>query len=180
MGEVFIAKGSMNSRAISRLFLALLVVLFILIVWGAYVRLTGSGLSIPEWPIVNGSLLPPTSDSDWQAVYQKYYLEVFNITDDELPKSTQFLKQYKKQVKKITSIAVPYPVWYAFNALWEKYSKWSGGQLPPVFNSRSCEIYWKRIRYSNRKAKELLGWQPKVPMHDALQIFFSYMKAQYR
>ncbi len=106
--------------------------------------------------------------------------EVFNITDDDLPKSRQFLKQYKKQVKKITSIAVPYPVWYSFNALWEKYSKWSGGQLPPVFNSRSCEIYWKRIRYSNRKAKELLGWQPKVPMHDALQIFFSYMKAQYR
>jgi len=106
--------------------------------------------------------------------------EVFNITDDNLPKSRQFLKQYKKQVKKITSIAVPYPVWYSFNALWEKYSKWSGGQLPLVFNRRSCEIYWKRIRYSNRKAKELLGWQPKVPMHDALQIFFSYMRAQYR
>ena len=104
--------------------------------------------------------------------------EVFNITDDDLPKSRQFLKQYKKQVKKITSIPIPYPVWYSFNALWEKYSKWSEGQLPLVFNSRSCEIYWKRIRYSNRKAKERLGWQPKVPMHDALQIFFSYMKTQ--
>jgi heme a synthase len=80
---------------INKLFVALLVVLFLLIVWGAYVRLTGSGLSIPEWPIVNGSLLPPTTDTGWQAVYQKYYLEVFNITNlsgsDIIP-----LEQFKK------------------------------------------------------------------------------------
>lgn len=81
MTEDLIANDRTNGRVISRLFLALLAVLFILIIWGAYVRLTGSGLSIPEWPIVNGSLLPPTSDTAWQTVYQKYYLEVFNITD---------------------------------------------------------------------------------------------------
>ena len=102
--------------------------------------------------------------------------QVFNITDDNLPTSRQFLRQYKKQVKKIRSIPVPYPLWYAFNALWEKYSIWSEGQLPPVFNRRSCEGYWKRVQYSNAKAKELLGWQPKVPMKDALNIFFNYMK----
>ena len=102
--------------------------------------------------------------------------QVFNITDDNLPTSRQFLRQYKKQVKIIRSIPVPYPLWYAFNAVWEKYSIWSEGQLPPVFNRRSCEVYWKRVKYSNRKAKELLGWQPKVPMKDALNIFFNYMK----
>ncbi len=102
--------------------------------------------------------------------------QVFNITDDHLPTSRQFLRQYKKQVKKIRSIPVPYTLWYAFNALWEKYSIWSEGQLPPIFNRRSCEVYWKRVKYSNRKAKELLGWQPKVPMKDALNIFFNYMK----
>lgn len=101
---------------------------------------------------------------------------VFNITDDNLPTSRQFLRQYKKQVKNIRTIPFPYPFWYAFNALWEKYAKWSEGQLPPVFNRRSCEVYWKRVKYSNRKAKELLGWQPKVPMKDALNIFFNYMK----
>ena len=102
--------------------------------------------------------------------------QVFNITDDNLPTSRQFLRQYKKQVKNIRSISVPYPLWYALNALWEKYSIWSEGQLPPVFNRRSCEVYWKRVKYSNRKAKELLGWQPKVPMKDALNIFFNYVR----
>lgn len=102
--------------------------------------------------------------------------QVFNITDDNLPTSRQFLRQYKKQVKNITSIPIPYWLWYSFNALWEKYSKWSEGQLPPVFNRRACEVYWKRIRYSNKKAKELLGWQPRVSMDEALKMFFTYMK----
>ncbi len=69
------------SKAIRIWLRLLLILLFILIVWGALVRLTGSGLSIPEWPIVNGSILPPLSDDDWQAVYRTYYLEVHNISD---------------------------------------------------------------------------------------------------
>jgi len=52
------------------LFLALLV--FLLILWGGVVRLSGSGLSIPEWPLINGSLLPPMSDAEWQAVFESY------------------------------------------------------------------------------------------------------------
>lgn len=103
--------------------------------------------------------------------------QVFNITDDNLPTSRQFLRQYKKQVNNITSIPVPYWLWYLFNSLWEKYSKWSEGQLPPIYNCRTCEVYWKRMRYSNQKAKELLDWQPRVSMNDALKIFFQYMKA---
>jgi nucleoside-diphosphate-sugar epimerase len=102
--------------------------------------------------------------------------QVFNITDDDLPTSRQFLKQYKQQVKNITSVPVPYWLWYSFNTLWEKYSNWSEGQLPPVFNRASCAIYWKGNTYSNKKAKELLGWSPKVNMADALKIFFMYMK----
>ncbi|MGE5693062.1 MAG: COX15/CtaA family protein [Candidatus Zixiibacteriota bacterium] len=52
------------------LFLSLLV--FVLILWGGVVRLSGSGLSIPDWPLINGSLLPPMSDGEWQAVFESY------------------------------------------------------------------------------------------------------------
>ena len=62
-------------------FLVLVILVFVVVVWGALVRLTGSGLSIPEWPIINGSLLPPLSSGDWLAVYKTYYLEVHDITD---------------------------------------------------------------------------------------------------
>lgn len=102
--------------------------------------------------------------------------QVFNITDDDLPTSRQFLCQYKTQVKKITSIPIPYWLWFSFSALWEQYSKWSEGQLPPVFNRAKCRIYWKGNTYSNKKAKELLGWEPRIPINDALDNFFVYMQ----
>ena len=101
---------------------------------------------------------------------------VFNILDDDLPKSHEFLKQFKRQVGSFISIPVPYPIWYGFCFLWEKYSKWSEGQLPPVFNRKKAEIFWKRMRYSNKKAKEMLGWSPRVTMKDGLERYFQYMK----
>jgi cytochrome c oxidase assembly protein subunit 15 len=37
---------------------ATLVMIFILVVWGGVVRLSGSGLAIPDWPLAEGRLLP--------------------------------------------------------------------------------------------------------------------------
>lgn len=102
--------------------------------------------------------------------------QVFNITDDDLPTSRQFIRSYKRQVRRFLAIPVPYGIWYLFCALWERYSKWSGGQLPPVFNRRACAVYWKGNTYSNGKAKDMLGWRPRVSMQEGLQRFFEYMR----
>ncbi|MGB8953590.1 MAG: NAD(P)-dependent oxidoreductase [Candidatus Aminicenantales bacterium] len=102
--------------------------------------------------------------------------QVFNIFDDDLPTSREFLRSYKRNVRRFLSIPVPYRVWFSFCCLWEKYSKWSDGQLPPVFNRRGCAVYWKGNRYSNRKAKDLLGWRPRITMREGLQRFFDYMR----
>jgi nucleoside-diphosphate-sugar epimerase len=94
--------------------------------------------------------------------------EEVNIVDDNLPRSRDFLRRYKKRVRQIRTIPVPYRVFYLFSFAWEKYSAWSGGQLPPVFNRRSCESYYKSQRFSNEKARALLGWRPRVGMSEAL------------
>lgn len=102
--------------------------------------------------------------------------EVINIFDDDLPRSRQFLRLYKRKFSTFRTIPVPYRIWLLFNMLWEKYSKWSNGQLPPAFNRRYCATYWKGNTYSNKKAKKLLGWQPRIHMDDALDRFFDYLK----
>jgi nucleoside-diphosphate-sugar epimerase len=102
--------------------------------------------------------------------------EVFNVVDDELPRSRSFLRAYKKQVRSFLSVPIPYPVAYALCGLWERYAKQSNGQLPPVFNRRDCAFAWKGHSYSNRKLKERLGWQCRVPMQEALQRYFEYQK----
>lgn len=102
--------------------------------------------------------------------------EVFNIVDDDLPTSRRFLSMYKKNVKYFKSIYVPYRMFYAFCYVWEKYSRWSEGQLPPAFNRRKCAAEWKGNRYSNKKLKDLVGWRPQVSLGEGLKRHFEYFK----
>lgn len=102
--------------------------------------------------------------------------EAFNVVDDQLPTSRDFLRAYKQQVRNFWSVPIPYTTAYAMCAFWEWYAKRSRGQLPPVFNRRMCAFAWKGHDYSNRKLKERLGWECRVPMHEALQRYFDYQK----
>jgi nucleoside-diphosphate-sugar epimerase len=104
--------------------------------------------------------------------------EEVNIVDDDLPSSRTFLRRYKRNVKRIRTIPIPYPFFYLFNFAWEKYSAWSGRQLPPAFNRRTCEAYYKSLTFSNQKAKTLLHWEPRVGMNEALDRFCAYAREQ--
>jgi nucleoside-diphosphate-sugar epimerase len=99
--------------------------------------------------------------------------EVFNVVDDDLPSSRRFLRLYKQQVKQFRSIYIPHAVSYMLCHWWERYSSWSEGQLPPVFNRARWYANWKKTIYTNRKAKELLGWNPKVSTVVGLERHFS-------
>jgi len=99
--------------------------------------------------------------------------EVFNVVDDELPSSRRFLRLYKRHVRRFASIYMPHVVSYVLCCLWEKYSHWSEGQLPPVFNSGRWHAYWKRTNYTNAKVKERLGWRPRVTPTEAMSRYFA-------
>lgn len=98
--------------------------------------------------------------------------EVFNVVDDDLPSSREFLRLYKLNVKEFGSFYVPHVVSYGLCSLWERYSNWSGGQLPPTFNPRRWHTFWKKTYYSNEKLKTRLGWAPKVPTAEGLRRYF--------
>ena len=95
--------------------------------------------------------------------------EAFNVVDDDLPSSRQFLRHYKKNGRQFKSIYVPHMISYALCYIWEKYSKWSEGQLPPVFNRKRWHAEWKKTRYSNQKLKSRLGWKPRVSTAEGLR-----------
>jgi 2-alkyl-3-oxoalkanoate reductase len=99
--------------------------------------------------------------------------ETFNVVDDELLTSRQFLQAYKQRVKPFFAVRLPYFLAYGMCLLWEKYSKSSKGQLPPVFNRRRCAAEWKGNRFSNEKLRQRLGWKPRVNMKDAMDAFLA-------
>jgi nucleoside-diphosphate-sugar epimerase len=98
--------------------------------------------------------------------------EVFNVVDDNLPSSRQFLRLYKRHVRKFRSLYVPHWLSYSLSALWERYSIWSEGQLPLSFNRRKWYGFWKKTRYSNQKLKTQLGWTPRVSTPEGLKRYF--------
>ena len=103
--------------------------------------------------------------------------EIFNIVDDKVITSRQFLAAYKKSVKPFHSVPVPYFIAHGMCRLWEKYSKWSKGQLPPAFNRRRCAAEWKGNRFSNQKLHDRLGWEPRVPMEKAIAAFLGQFES---
>ena len=102
--------------------------------------------------------------------------EVFNVVDDDLPSSRKFLRLYKKHVRRFRSLYVPHALSYMLSSLWESYSHWSEGQLPPAFNRSRWHAEWKKTRYSNEKLKSRLGWTPKVPINEGLMRYFQYCR----
>jgi nucleoside-diphosphate-sugar epimerase len=99
--------------------------------------------------------------------------EIFNVVDDELLTSSQFLRAYKKHVPRFFSVRVPYLLALGLCRLWDKYSKFSKGQLPPAFNRRRCAAEWKGNRFSNAKIRQRLGWKPRVDMDGAMRLFLA-------
>lgn len=104
--------------------------------------------------------------------------DVFNVVDDDLPSSRGFLRLYKRKVRKFRSLYLPHVVSYALCYAWERYSKVSQGQLPPLFTPRRWHANWKKTRYSNEKLKTLLGWAPRVPMTEGLNRYFEGCKEE--
>jgi len=100
----------------------------------------------------------------------------FNVVDDDLPTSRRFLKMYKSRVKPFRSVYVPHPVSYLLCWLWEKYSSWSEGQLPPTYGRAAWQVYWKPTRYTNATIKSALGWSQRVPSSEALTRHFASCK----
>lgn len=101
---------------------------------------------------------------------------IFNIIDDDLPKSNDFIKLYKDNVKPFFSLNIPYRLFYYLSYLWEFYSRYSNGQIPMAFNRHRADSMWKGNTYSNVMAKRLLGWKPRHSYKEATEKYFTFLR----
>ncbi|WP_242394768.1 NAD-dependent epimerase/dehydratase family protein [Anaeromyxobacter oryzisoli] len=101
-----------------------------------------------------------------------------HVVDDDLPTSAALLRRYCREVAPLRVVPVPYPALEVLARANAWYSARTEGHLPPVFTPYKIRSLWKPQRYSNARARSVLGWRPRVPMAEALDRTFASLAAR--
>jgi nucleoside-diphosphate-sugar epimerase len=99
-------------------------------------------------------------DESWGGTY--------NVVDDDLPTSKELLREYRRRVKRIPYVTVPYRALLTMSTLVERYHRWSRGQLPAVFTPYKTKSLWKGNTFTNQRLKSL-GWRPIVSTEEGIR-----------
>ncbi len=99
--------------------------------------------------------------------------EVVHVVADDLPTRAALLRRYRRDVAPLLVLPLPYALLRPLSRLNAWDSARTDGHLPPVFTPYKVDSLWRPQRYSNEKAKALLGWTPAVPMSEALDRTFA-------
>jgi nucleoside-diphosphate-sugar epimerase len=103
--------------------------------------------------------------------------QVYNVHDDDLPTAARYLREYKRHVKRIRSIRLPYFVTRMLARCLEAYRRRSQGQLPGIITLYKAASAWGGNRFDNAKL-HALGWRPLVATSDAMAETFAYLRRQ--
>jgi nucleoside-diphosphate-sugar epimerase len=101
--------------------------------------------------------------------------QVYNVHDDELPTASKYLREYKKNVKRLRSVHLPYVATGMLAWTLETYCRRSQGQLPAIITRYKAAAAWGGNKFSNAKL-HALGWRPLVTTPDAMAATFKYLR----
>jgi nucleoside-diphosphate-sugar epimerase len=102
--------------------------------------------------------------------------ETFNVVDDDKIRVWGFLGDYLRR-SGAGGVRVPIPYHLAMAGV--RLAKWTSrrlfqgkGKLPSLLVPCRFEARFKPLRFSNRKAREVLGWQPPWSFPDCLRLTY--------
>jgi nucleoside-diphosphate-sugar epimerase len=99
----------------------------------------------------------------------------YNVVDDELPTCHDYFVRYKREVKRVRSVRIPYPLLVQMSKAVKWYCDYSEGQLPPVFTPYKVSAMWKNVGVANDRIKAL-GWKQAIPTDEALRRAFEHLR----
>ncbi len=103
--------------------------------------------------------------------------QVYNVVDDDIPTCREFLKHYRRIVKRVPYVTLPYFFTRWMSGVVARYHKFSRGQLPAIFTPYKSAAIWKGNRFDNSKLKAL-GWRQLVSTRDGLSESLQYHREQ--
>jgi nucleoside-diphosphate-sugar epimerase len=102
--------------------------------------------------------------------------KTFNVVDDDLPTCKDYLARYRREVKPLRVVPIPYPVMRGLSTLVQRYHAYSKGQLPAIFTPYKTAASWGGNRFENARLKQL-GWRPIVTTEEGIRRAFDWFKA---
>lgn len=143
------------------------------------------GLTIGNWQAhFGGSNLLPLSYVDNCAealviagTHQRAAGEVYNVHDNDLPTCREYLRAYKRNVRKVQSISVPYFAVQLLASMVEKYNRYSKGQLPAILTRYKAASQWGGNRFNNSKLRSI-GWEQLVTTTEGLRRSFAAFRTE--
>ena len=123
--EVREAMSEKDNKAVTTWLYIVCVLIMFMVVFGGYVRLTRSGLSIVEWNPVSG-VIPPLGEAAWQQEFAKYQLtpEYQKVNKDmtlEGYKSIFYVEYIHRLIARFAGLVVVIPLFYF---LWKGIIPW--------------------------------------------------------
>jgi len=97
--------------------------------------------------------------------------EIINIVDDDLPTQGEYAKRVSSMIETPSSLTIPWPVISGVAAAIKKSNEvLIGGRakFPGIVVPDRLHARFKPLRYTNAKAKRLLGWQPRFSFGEAV------------
>jgi UDP-glucose 4-epimerase len=128
----------------------------------------GGSTRIPLTHVVNCADLFATAAEDPRAVS-----ETFNVVDGDDIRIRDYLAACHRHFDREFRLALPYPLGLvgARLARWTSRRLFNGkGKLPSLLVPCRFEARFKPLRFSNRKAREVLGWRPRLSFDECLRL----------
>jgi nucleoside-diphosphate-sugar epimerase len=100
---------------------------------------------------------------------------IFNVVDDDLPTCSDYLRRYRREVRKLRVMRLPYWAFLLAARSLTRYSKRSNGQLPAVFTPYIVRSMYRPLRYDNTALKHI-GWSQRIPTRNGLEMTFEHLR----
>jgi nucleoside-diphosphate-sugar epimerase len=97
------------------------------IVVGNLLFVLGNGNPLPLTHVTNCAEAVVLAGSNPDAAGQ-----IYNVLDDNLPTTDQYLRRYKREVQKVSTVRFPFPVTMLLSHVIKKYHDRTHGQIPAV------------------------------------------------
>ncbi len=97
--------------------------------------------------------------------------QTINVVDDDLPTQADYAEQVASRIETPPTITIPWPAMNAATTvLKEANARLLGGRakFPGIAVPDRLHARFKPLRYSNEKARRLLGWSPRYSLSEAL------------